>query len=141
VSGQKRRQLDVLDGGELLHQVEGLEDETDIGASHPGQGLLTDVVDATAVQRHRPARGPVQPPEQVQQRGLPAAAGPHHRHRLSRADVEIDPVDGAHQPFPLAVLLAQPAGAKHGRDGGVAHDPLLRWVQFFSQASSQRRSA
>src|SRR5690606_37623150 len=26
----------------------------------------------------------------------------------------------------LAVLLSQPAGAKHGYAGGVAHDPLLR---------------
>ena len=125
-SGQQRRQLDVLDGGELLHQVEGLEDEADIGAPHPGQGLLADVVDAATVQPDLTARGPVQPAEQVQQRRLPAAAGPHHRHRLPGADVEVDPVDGAHQSFPLAVVLSQPAGAQDGCVGGVAHDPLLR---------------
>ena len=63
-----------------------------------------------AVEPHLPARGPVQPAEQVQQRRLPAAARPHHRHRLARGDVEIDAVDGAHQRFAVAVAPFQRLG-------------------------------
>jgi hypothetical protein len=121
--------------------MEGLEDEADGVPPHPGQGLLPELVDTAPGQPHLSTGGPVQPAEQVQQRGLPAAARPHHRHRLTRGDLEVDPVDGAHQSLSPAVLLAQPAGAEHGGVGGVAHDPLPRPVQFCSHASSHRRSA
>jgi len=40
--------MDVI--SELLHQVEGLEDVADVGPPDPGQGLLAEVVDATAAQ-------------------------------------------------------------------------------------------
>ena len=59
-----------------------------------------------------PHRGPVRPAQEVQQGGLPAAAGAHHRHRLPGGDIEVDPVDGAHQRLSTAVLLAQPAGPR-----------------------------
>jgi hypothetical protein len=131
-SGQQRRELDVLHGGQLLHQVEGLEDVADVGPPDPGQGLLADVVDAPAVQRHLAARGLIQPAEKVQQRGLPAAARPHDRDRLARADVEIDPVDGAHQPLPLPYSCRSP----RARSTGVSAASFT--IRSFGGSSSSR---
>ena len=107
-----------------------------VAPPHPGQRLLAQLVDAAPGQPHLPAGGPVQPAEQVQQRRLPAAARPHHRHRLAWADVEVDPVDGAHQPRSLAVLLAQPAGAQHRHVSGVAGRSLM--IRSFGRSSSAR---
>jgi hypothetical protein len=67
-SGQEGRQLDVLPRGQLVHQVERLEDEADVTASHPGQAALAHLVGAPPVQPQLPARGPVQPAEQMEQR-------------------------------------------------------------------------
>ena len=121
--------------------MERLEHEPDVGPPHPGQGPLPHRVHAPPRQPHLATRGPVQAAQQVQQRGLPAATGPHHRHRLARGDIEVDAVDGAHQSLSLAVVLAQPTGPQHRCVVGVCHDLLLRPVQVCSHASSQRRSA
>ena len=77
--------------------MEGLEDEADAVPPQPGQRPLAQLVDALPGQPDLPGRGPVQAAEQVQQGGLPAAARPHHRHRLAAGDVQVDPVDRAHQ--------------------------------------------
>jgi hypothetical protein len=50
--GQQRGQLDVLRGGELLHQMEGLEDEANRVAAQPSQRLLAQLVDAAPRQPH-----------------------------------------------------------------------------------------
>ena len=138
--GQQRGQLDVLRGGELVHQVEGLEHEADRLAPQPGQPPLAHRVDALPGQREFAAGGPVQPAQQVQQRGLPAAARSHHRNRLARGDVQVDLVDRADQPGFPAVFLAQAAGPQHGAPPVSLMIPS-GWLQVRSHASSQRRSA
>jgi hypothetical protein len=110
--GQQRGQLDVLDGGQLVHQVEGLEDEADRVAAEPGQRLLAEAVDAAPLQPHLPGRRALQAAQQVQQGRLAAAARSHHGQRLSRGDVELDRVERADEARSLAVLLRQPARAQ-----------------------------
>ena len=110
--GQQRGQLHVLHGGELVHQVEGLEDEPDVGPPHPGQRLLAQLVDAAPRQPHLPGRRALQAAQQVQQRRLAATARPHHGERLARGDLQLDPIEGAHEARSLAVLLLQPARAQ-----------------------------
>jgi hypothetical protein len=125
-SSQKRGQLDVLDSGQLVHQMEGLEDEADRPAAQPGQGLLAEPVDAPLLKPHLPGRRPFEAAQQVQQRRLAAAARTHHRQRLARGDGQIDPVDCAHEAVSLAVVLlqtARPQNRPHARQRLVrVHD-------------------
>jgi hypothetical protein len=95
--------------------VEGLEHEADRVPPQPGQTLLAHPVDALPGQVQFAGQGPVQAAEQVQQRRLPATAGPHHRQRLPGGHIQVDAVDRADQSRLLAVLLAQPAGPHHRR--------------------------
>ena len=124
--------------------MEGLEDEADRVAPQPGQRFLAQLVDAAPVQPHLPGRGALQPAEQVQQRRLPAAARPHHGHRLAGAHLEIDAVDGTHEAVAPAVFLPQPARAHdrlvRRRSLAFIIVPSLR-SSIAAQASSQRRSA
>ena len=46
---------------------------------------------------------------------FPQPLGPMIGQRLARGDLEVDVVDGAHQPLAAAVLLAQPSGTHDGR--------------------------
>jgi hypothetical protein len=107
-SGQQSRQLHVLRGGELVHQVEGLEDETDGLAPQPRQGPFAHLIDAPPGQVQLPGGRPFQPAGQVQQCRLPAAAGPHHCHRLTRGDVRVDPSTARTSPAALPNSLSSP---------------------------------
>jgi hypothetical protein len=80
---QQRRDLDILHGGELVHQVEGLEDEADRVAAQPSERLLAQLIDAAPGQPHLPRRRPFQASQQVQQGRLAAAAWSHHRQSLA----------------------------------------------------------
>ena len=91
--------------------MEGLEYEADRLTPQPGQPLLVHLVDALPGQVQFAARRPVQAANQVQQRLLSAATGPHHGQRLPGGHLQIDAIDRAHQPRVLAVFLAQPAAA------------------------------
>ena len=106
--GQQRGQLDVLDGGELVHQVEGLEDETDRVATQPSQRLLAELVDAAPPEPDLARRRPFQAAEQVQQGRLTASARAHHGQRLARGQLHLDRVERAHEAVSPAVFLLQP---------------------------------
>jgi hypothetical protein len=83
--------------------VKILEDEADTPAPQPGQRPLAEVVDALPAEPHLAVAGPVKTAEELQQRGLAAAAGPGHRERLPGRHVEVDPVDGPYQALVLPV--------------------------------------
>ena len=137
MSGEEGRQLDVLLGRELVQEVEGLEDEADLGAPQARQRPLGIPVDPLSGQPQLPGPWPVEPAEQVQQRRLPAAARPRHREHLTACYVQADTVHGADQSLAAAVLLAQPAGAQrpgavcvvHRRSFRPARSPLPAGVQ------------
>jgi hypothetical protein len=109
---QQRGQLDVFDGGELVHQVEGLEDEADRAAAQASECLLAELVDAPPREPHLAGRRALQAAEQVQQGGLAAAAWPHHGQRLAGGDLQLDPVEGADDARALSVFLLQRGGAQ-----------------------------
>ena len=52
----KSRLLDVLLRGQLIHQVERLEDEPDVTSSHPGEGTLVHLVGAPPFSHNSPPR-------------------------------------------------------------------------------------
>ncbi len=90
--GQPGRQHHVAGHGQVLHQVEELEDHPDLGAAVPGGPGLPQPVDPLPGHRDRPGRRLVQPGHQVQQRRLAAPRRPHHRHRLPGRHLHADPV-------------------------------------------------
>ena len=100
-AGEQRGQLHVLDRGQLVDQVEGLEDEPDGAAAQPGQGPLAHLVHPAPGQPNLPGGGPLETTQQVQQGRLPAAAGPHDRHDLPVGDVQVDLVDRRTRPASL----------------------------------------
>src|SRR5580658_4012270 len=134
------RHLDVLLRGELVHQLERLEDESDLVAAHVREGTFGELVDASPRDQQLAGAGPIEPADQVQQRGFAAAARTHHRHGFTAADIEVDRVDGAHRAVAAAVVLSQTPGV-HEHGGRVVHFGVLRFVQAISQACNQRRSA
>ncbi len=92
--GQLRRQQDVVGDGQVVEQVEELEDHPDLAPAAAGHPGLAEPVDPLAGHGDRAARRPVQTGDQVQEGRLPAAGRAHHGHRLTRRDLECYPVDG-----------------------------------------------
>jgi len=95
-----RGQQHVVLDGEVVKQVEELEDHPDPAAPEPGQPGLAELVYALPGDGHSPAGRPVQARDEVQQRGFPAAGRAHHRYRLARRELQADVVHGG-----LAVIV------------------------------------
>src|SRR4029077_10626417 len=148
ITRQERGQLDVLLRGELVHQLERLEDESDLVAAQVREGAFGELVDALPRDRQLTGARTIEPADQVEQRRFATATWTHHRHGLAAAHVEVDRVERAHQALAAAVVLSQSLGVhEHGGRGvhrqgerGV-HRCVLRFVQAISQACNQRRSA
>jgi hypothetical protein len=86
--------------------VEGLEDEAHLVPAKLSEAGLREPVESTSVEPKLAGTGPVEPTQQVQQRRLSASTRPHDGQGLPADDIEIDCVDGAHEPLAAAVLLA-----------------------------------
>ena len=76
------RQLHVLQGGEVGDQVVELEDKADVVAAVGGQLPGAVGGDLLLPQKDPPLAEGVHAPQDVQQRGLPRAAGPHDNAQL-----------------------------------------------------------
>ena len=80
--GQLGGQQHVVFHGEVVQQVEELEDDPDVPGPEPGQPALAEVVDPPPGHGDRALGGPVEPGDEVEQGGLPAARGAHDRRHL-----------------------------------------------------------
>ncbi len=74
---------DVVEEAQVIEQGEVLEDETDVANAEQSSLPVAQPVDLVVLHanRARPARN--DPGDQMQQRGLPAAARPNQRGALS----------------------------------------------------------
>ena len=62
--------------------------------------------------RISPERRPVEPADQIEQRGFPGARGPHDRDHLAARDLEVDGIERDH--LALAVeMLGNPGERDH----------------------------
>ena len=83
------RQQHVVGDGQVVEQGEELEDHAELRRGGTGPARSRSCGHPLPSHGHRSGRGPVQPRNQVQQRRLPAARRPHHRHRFSRRDCRL----------------------------------------------------
>ena len=78
-------QHDVFDGVEVGNQVARalLPDKAHPFPAIPVQLLVAQPEQILAIDPHAPRRGPIQPAQDVHERGLPAPAGPDDGHQLA----------------------------------------------------------
>jgi hypothetical protein len=115
-------QQHVVGDGQIVEQVEELEDHADVPVPEAGQTGLTEGVDALPGHHDRAAGRPVQAGDQVEQGRLAAARRAHHGDRLARREFQADLVDRGR---PVAVVafagIAEFYECVHpGTVGGVA---------------------
>jgi len=91
---EQERQRGVFDRRQDRQQVEELEYEADLAAAHERERIVGHGRDRLPVDADRPAGGPIEPAEQVQQGGLAAATRAHHRDKLARVHDEFGVIEG-----------------------------------------------
>ncbi len=144
---QQQRQFDVAFGGEHRHQVVELEHEADIARAPFRQLPGRELVDAAAADQDLARGGLVEAADQVQQRGLAGARGPHQRHEVALGDVEREPLQHRHLLLAALVDLAHVAHLHHclahrsprwpsGLDGMVLHTLLRLLSLLFRRRAS-----
>ena len=106
-AGQARGEQDVLLARQLGDEVVGLEDEADVVAAHAGELALGAPVEAAADDLDGAGLGPVERPEQVQQRRLARARAPDDGHELAGAHLDGGAVEHAPGGAAAAVRLHQ----------------------------------
>jgi hypothetical protein len=89
-------QPDVVACRHRRQQVEELEDEPDVPAAERGRLVGPHVAQALAVDEHLADRRPVEPRDDVEQRGLAGPAGSHDGDRPTLAHGERDVAQRLH---------------------------------------------
>ena len=102
-AGERQRQRDVLVRGQDRDQVVGLEDEAELVAPQRGQPLVVEVRELLAVDDDRAGRRAVQPREQMHERRLAGAGGPHDRRELAGGEADRDAAQRVDGRLPLPV--------------------------------------
>ena len=109
-AGQLGGQQHVVGDGQVVEEVEELEDEADVPGAEPGEGALPQLVDALPGHRDRSPGRPVKPGDEVEQGGLPRPGRAHDRGHLAGRHRDAD----LGQRGPAALLV------------GLGHAPLVR---------------
>src|SRR3954471_11647627 len=124
-AGQGEREEDVLLGGEDRYEVEGLEDEAESITAQPGAALVVQAADLLPLDDDRARGRPVEPGEQVHQRGLARPRRTHDRGELAGGERHGHAAERVHRGLALAVDPGQVRGRDDGSVGrsrnGEAH--------------------
>ena len=86
----EQREGDVLDRSERVDEVELLEHEADLPATQLREPTVAVAGDVAPAQVDLAGRRAFETPDQLQQRALAGARGPHDRHHLALVDPQID---------------------------------------------------
>src|SRR3954454_31073 len=93
-AGDLRGQQHVVGDGQVVEQVEELEDQADGGASVAGGGGLAQPVHAGAADRDGALGGAVEAGDQVEQGRLAAAGRTEQRQAFTLGDMQAQVVEG-----------------------------------------------
>ena len=107
----------VLAGGQVLEELEGLEDEPDALASEEGQSVLVERTQIDAVQLDASLAGAIQTRQEPEEGRLAASRRTHDRDELPSGHLEVHvPEDDD-----LGFTRAQTLGEATAKDAGLAH--------------------
>src|SRR5664280_167624 len=104
-AGIDERQLDLGERARAGEQVERLEDEPDFPVPDASQVVVGHLLHGRSVELVDAARGRVEAPDQVHERGLARAGGPHDCHVLAPVDRERHAPERAYLLFADGVRL------------------------------------
>src|SRR6056297_172274 len=139
---EHHRQADVLLGGQRRDQVEGLEDETDLGAPELGDLLVVERGEVGVADERGTRRQRVEPGQAVQQRRLAGTRRSHDRAELARLERHGDTVEGVNLGVADAVGLAgidRAGGGDGGCGGRNPHVVGYGWIGQFHVRMSTRQ--
>ena len=102
--GVHQRQRDVVHRGGARQQVERLEHEADRAVAQPGQLGGAEFPDVATGDAQRAAGRPVEPAEQVHERGLAGAGRAEYRRVVAGRDGHADPAQGRYRDAAQLVL-------------------------------------
>ena len=109
-AGDRERQHQVLLGGQDRQQVEELEDEAELVAAQLGQLAVVEGGDLDPVELDRAAGRLVEAGEDVHQRRLARAGGPHDRGEAIALEAGADPGQRVDRRVALAVATGEVGG-------------------------------
>jgi len=112
---KQKRKFDVLVGCEHGHEVVELEDVADVHAPPVGELGPGQRGDVRAADDELPAAGPVDPRDEVEERGLAATRGAHEGEEVARGHVEVELLQGRDGVVALLVRLGEPAALDQRR--------------------------
>jgi hypothetical protein len=120
-----QRRGDVLLGGHVRQQVEGLEDQRDAAAAQARAPVLVEQAEVLAEQPDPSARRPLQAGGDGDQRGLAGTRRPRQGEALARGDPQVEAaqdLDGAGGGRQRERDVLQ-----NERVGGIRQGTALRW--------------
>src|SRR5690606_11403631 len=120
---QGERQGEVLAHRQRVDEIEELEYDADMAAPEQGTGGLRHAGEVYAAHDHATGVGGLDGGDDVEQRGLAAAARPRDGHELARGEVEVDSIEHRAHAGGVAVGLGDPA-QPHRTVDRVCHRPV-----------------
>ena len=126
----EERDLDILGHGQVVDQIEALEDEADVFTPKPGQLSLRASADLFAEELERAAARAIEEAEDIEQGGLAAPRRSHDGDKLAGADLEGNLVQRRRFDLAGSIGLAEVFELEHGVSP-VSHQRmrLMRWMR------------
>src|SRR6266851_6997229 len=126
--GQEQRKLDVLKRREHGDEVVHLENKTDVAGAPLRQLAARHVRNFVTVDGDAARGGHVETTQEIEQRGLAGAAGPHKRDEVTLVDVEIQALENLDFFAAAAVSLVQTANLDEAGRTTISIDSDHAWL-------------
>jgi acyl-CoA thioesterase I len=141
VAGKFQRQSDVFERRHGGNEVERLEDDANVGATHGGKPVFIEAGEVVLGHTHGARAGAFEAGHDHQQRGLARAAGTDNGHRLASADVERDVLQDRDRTSAAGQRKAHVTQTNHGFShnaaSSIAKDLVSSLANFYVNAEAQ----
>ena len=122
-SADEERHGNVLKGSEFRQQVMKLIDEAEVAVAPITPRCFTQGGKILPQQAHAARRRRIEPAQEVEQRAFPGAGGPHHRHRLAGADLQVYAAQHRYHQISALERFGQPTRGEDDFTHSVAPPP------------------
>ena len=138
--GVVQRHEDVVQGRRSRQEVEALEDEAQFCRPHQGPLVGRKAAHLLAVEPELARAGPVEAAQDVHERGLAGAGGPHQGHHFAAGDAQGNAFEHGHVHFAKVVGLGDILQADELAGDGRILLCRLGMAQVGAQCGKQRRA-